>query len=77
MPHLRRYSAATLALADPAGALQIAEAARTEVATNRMAAYQVGDRIAWYRDLWARRQDLHAALLARLPQLAESADAHG
>lgn len=75
-PEDLRYRLARL-LADPAGALQIAEAARTEVATNRMAAYQVGDRIAWYRDLWARRQDLHAALLARLPQLAESADAHG
>ena len=71
-----RYRLARL-LADPAGALQIAEAARTEVATNRMAAYQVDERIAWYRDLWARRQDLHAALLARLPQLAEDADAHG
>ena len=66
-----RYRLARV-LANPAGALQIAEAARAEVAANRMLAYQVGRRIGWYRDLWDRRGALHAALLARAPQLAEA-----
>jgi glycosyltransferase involved in cell wall biosynthesis len=44
----------------------IAEAAREYVAQNRMLAYQVAARIAWYRSLWDRREELNAALQARL-----------
>jgi hypothetical protein len=40
-----------------------------------MLAYQVAPRIAWYRSLWARRAELTAALLARVPALAEAAPA--
>ena len=50
----------------PDVSLAIAEAARQYVAQNRMLAYQVGDRIAWYRSLWDRRDELNAALRARL-----------
>ena len=59
-------------VANPGAALRIATDARAEVAANRMLAYQVARRIAWYRSLWDRRESLHAALLARLPQLAEA-----
>ena len=58
-------------VADPEAGLRIATAARAEITANRMLAYQTAERIAWYRDLWRRRGELHAALLARLPQLAE------
>ena len=44
-------------------------AARGYVAAERMLAYQVGRRNAWYRSLWARRDELTAALLARVPEL--------
>jgi SAM-dependent methyltransferase len=57
-------------LADPARALAIAEAARRHVAEHRMLAAQVASRFAWYRDLWARRQALDAALLERVPEAA-------
>lgn len=53
-------------LALPERALAIGEAARRYVAGNRMMAYQVADRIAWYRSLWARREELSAALGRRL-----------
>jgi hypothetical protein len=49
-------------------------AARSYVAGERMLAYQVAQRIAWYRSLWARRVDLTNALYARMldmPQLAD------
>ncbi len=57
-------------VASPATARAMGEAARAHVAAQRMLAYQVGARAAWYRDLWARREELHAALLARVPELA-------
>jgi hypothetical protein len=34
-----------------------------------MLAYQVAPRIAWYRSLWARRDELNNALYARLLEL--------
>jgi len=57
-------------VADPGTAQAIGLAARSYVAGNRMLAYQVDRRIAWYRSLWARRETLHQALLARVPELA-------
>jgi glycosyltransferase involved in cell wall biosynthesis len=41
----------------------------------RRLAYQVADRIAWYRDLWDRRDELTAALLARLVSMRAQSDA--
>ncbi len=55
---------------NPAIARQAADAARQYVQRHRMAAHQVARRAAWYRSLWARRADLTAALLARVPELA-------
>jgi hypothetical protein len=34
-----------------------------------MLAYQVADRATWYRSLWERRDELNAALKARVPAL--------
>ena len=45
----------------PDVARQIGDAARRYVAQERMMAYQVAQRIAWYRSLWARRDELRAA----------------
>ena len=53
-------------VAMPDLALDLAEAARAYVAEERMLAYQVASRIAWYRSLWARRESLTEALRARL-----------
>ena len=47
----------------------LGDAARQYVADERMMAYQVGPRIAWYRSLWARRAELTNALYARLMRL--------
>ena len=41
----------------------LGDAARHYVAGERMLAYQVAPRIAWYRSLWARRAELNSALL--------------
>ena len=57
-------------LADPARMRDIGTAARGWVRENRMLAGQTPRRLAWYRDLWARREELDAALLARAPELA-------
>lgn len=54
---------------DPAGALAIGEQARADVTGRRMLAYQTRRRVAWYRDLWSRRAELHAALVRRVPEL--------
>ena len=57
-------------------ARDLGDAARDYVAQNRMLAYQVAPRIAWYRSLWARREALTAALqerLAAVPELAMQA----
>ncbi len=56
-------------LAYPEAARRLADAARAEIAANRMLAYQVRPRTDWYRALWARREELDAALRARVPAL--------
>ncbi len=53
-------------VAMPELARSLGEAARGYVAAERMLAYQVAERIAWYRSLWARRAELGAALAARV-----------
>jgi SAM-dependent methyltransferase len=53
-------------LAMPELAREMADAARCYVADDRMLAYQVGPRIAWYRSLWSRRDALQAARSDRL-----------
>ncbi|WP_439598304.1 methyltransferase domain-containing protein [Falsiroseomonas sp.] len=57
-------------LAEPARALAMAEAARAWVRDERLLAGQVAPRLDWYRSLWARRAELDAALLKRVPALA-------
>jgi glycosyltransferase involved in cell wall biosynthesis len=56
-------------VANPASGRAMADAARAMVARERMSAYQTRARIDWYRRLWDQRHALHAALLARLPEL--------
>lgn len=53
-------------VAMPDLARAIGEAARAYVGAERMLAYQVADRVAWYRSLWDRRAELSAALQSRL-----------
>jgi glycosyltransferase involved in cell wall biosynthesis len=53
-------------VAMPEMARNLGDAARRYVAENRMLAYQVAPRIAWYRSLWARRDALTEALRLRL-----------
>jgi SAM-dependent methyltransferase len=55
-------------VAMPDVARQIGDAARRYVAQERMMAYQVAQRIAWYRSLWARRDELRAAWEERVTQ---------
>ncbi len=50
----------------------IGDAARHYVATERMLAYGVTARVAWYRELWARKPELDRALAARVPELFSS-----
>jgi SAM-dependent methyltransferase len=57
-------------VAYPDLARRLGDAARAYVIAERMLADQVAPRLAWYRDLWARREDLTRALLARVPELA-------
>lgn len=59
-------------VAMPELARELGEAARTYVIEERMLAYQVSSRIAWYRSLWARRDALTAALRARLAAMERS-----
>jgi SAM-dependent methyltransferase len=66
---LEMRSALLRILAYPEAARRIADTARAYVAAERMAAYQVEARLAWYRSLWARRDALNAALRARVPAL--------
>jgi len=61
-------------VAMPDLARSIGDAARAYVRRERMLAYQVADRIAWYRDLWDRRAELTAALLARLVEMRSQPD---
>jgi glycosyltransferase involved in cell wall biosynthesis len=56
-------------VAMPELARGLGNAARSYVAGERMLAYQVAPRVAWYRSLWARRAQLNAALHARLMEM--------
>lgn len=58
-------------VAMPDLARNLGDAARHYVASERMMAYQVNARIAWYRSLWARRVELTNALYARMMNLPE------
>jgi SAM-dependent methyltransferase len=58
-------------VAMPELARGLAGTARSYVASERMLAYQVAPRIAWYRSLWARRDALTNALYARLINLPQ------
>ncbi len=60
-------------VAMPELARDMGDAARDYVAQNRMLAYQIAPRIAWYRSLWARRDALTAALRERLAAVPEPA----
>ena len=53
-------------LAMPDTARELADAARAYVAGERMLAYQVAPRIAWYRSLWAKRHVLDTARQQRM-----------
>jgi SAM-dependent methyltransferase len=53
-------------LAMPELARDLADAARRYVADDRMLAYQVAPRIAWYQSLWARREALSEARRQRM-----------
>jgi glycosyltransferase involved in cell wall biosynthesis len=57
-------------VASPQGTRAIGAAARAWVRDNRMLASQIPARLAWYRGLWARREELDAALLRRAPEVA-------
>jgi len=58
-------------VANPNAARTMADSARAYVATSRMLAYQVAQRVRWYQGLWHNRAALHAALLARMPALGD------
>ena len=58
-------------LAAPDEARAMGEAARAWVAANRMLAGHVAARRTWYDSLWARRQELDAALLRRTPEVGD------
>jgi glycosyltransferase involved in cell wall biosynthesis len=58
-------------VAMPELARGLGDAARAYVENERMLAYQVASRIAWYRSLWARREELTNALYARLLELPQ------
>ena len=52
----------------PEMARTVGDRARAYVANERMLAYQVEPRLNWYRSLWARRDELNAALQARMAE---------
>jgi SAM-dependent methyltransferase len=56
-------------LVDAGRGRQMADRARGETAAKRMQAYQVADRLAWYRYLCDNRDYLTAELLKRAPEL--------
>lgn len=56
----------TAALQDDAARTRMARNAWDYVREHRMFAYQIQSRDDWYRDLWARRVELNAALVARM-----------
>jgi hypothetical protein len=55
-------------VSEPDLAGRLGSAAREYVLHERMMAYQVAPRIAWYRSLWDRRSMLAAAREARISQ---------
>lgn len=55
---------------DPSRAMQLGVQARAYVRDQRLQAQQTPRRLAWYRSLWERREELTAALLQRVPELA-------
>jgi SAM-dependent methyltransferase len=59
-------------IADPDLGRAMANAARDYVSRHRMLAYQVARRTAWYRSLWARKDELTRALLLRVPEMLDS-----
>jgi SAM-dependent methyltransferase len=60
-------------VAMPEMARDLGDAARDYVAQERMLAYQIEARVAWYRSLWARRHALTEALRERLAEVPEPA----
>jgi hypothetical protein len=50
-------------------ALELGNNARRTVSRHRMLADQVMPRLAWYRDLWSRREELTEALRSRIEGL--------
>ncbi len=60
-------------IAMPDMARSLGDAARSYVAAERMLAYQVAPRIAWYRSLWERREELERARVARMAELGSVA----
>lgn len=56
-------------LSDPNRAYCIADFARSHVIHHRMICKQIKMRSDWYHDLWGRRDELHRALLERVPDL--------
>lgn len=60
------------ALRDEPARQAMARQAWDYVRDHRMFAHQAAERSAWYRELWARREDLTAGLIGRLPGLAEA-----
>jgi SAM-dependent methyltransferase len=61
-------------VAMPEVARGLGNAARSYVAGERMLAYQVAERVAWYRSLWARRVELTNALYARMEEPQQPAE---
>jgi glycosyltransferase involved in cell wall biosynthesis len=55
-------------IAMPELARDIGDAARQYVTEKRMLAYQVGPRLSWYSQLWSRKDELTAALRARMAE---------
>jgi glycosyltransferase involved in cell wall biosynthesis len=60
-------------VAMPELARELGQNARAYVVQERMLAYQVASRIAWYRSLWQRRDKLTRALRARMDAMGRNA----
>lgn len=60
------------ALRDETARQAMARRAWDYVRAERMFAHQAADRRAWYRELWDRREELNAGVIARLPGLAQA-----
>ena len=58
-------------LADPQGSADMASRAWTYVRDQRMFSHQIAARRDWYAGLMARREDLNAAVVSRIPGLAQ------